>query len=156
MSRRRATSRLIRGAILARDARFRSLPISAPPRLRVSRSDAHRDAEHAEGWRTRRLLSMAGATLPNQTNLCENCYNSQSPLAPRQGRIPVYILNLHEPPKGYVKAHPRRNSCAGLEMLRRLRLHCFQPHRNRFAAWRRLTLIRAGRVCSIAQRSSRV
>jgi len=50
--------------------------LSAPPRLRVSRSDAHRDAEHAEGWRTRRLLSMAGATLSNKTNLCENCYKS--------------------------------------------------------------------------------
>jgi hypothetical protein len=35
----------------------------------------HRDAEHAKGWHTRRLLSMAGATLPNKTNLCENCYN---------------------------------------------------------------------------------
>jgi len=50
-------------------------PRSPSPRLRVSWSDAHRDAEHAEGWRTRRLLSMAGATLPNKTNLCENCYN---------------------------------------------------------------------------------
>jgi len=58
-----------------------ALPISAPPRLRVSRSDAHRDGEHAERWRTRCLLSLAGATLPNQTNLCENCYNAQSPLA---------------------------------------------------------------------------
>jgi hypothetical protein len=50
--------------------------LSAPPRLRVSRSDAHRDAEHAKGWRTRRPLSMAGATLPDKTNLYENCYKS--------------------------------------------------------------------------------
>jgi hypothetical protein len=44
-------------------------------RRRVSRSDAHRDAEHAEECRTRCLLSMAGAILSNKTNLCENCYN---------------------------------------------------------------------------------
>ncbi len=50
------------------------LPASAPPRIRVSRSDAHRDAGHAEGRPTRRLLSMAGATMPNKTILCENCY----------------------------------------------------------------------------------
>jgi len=59
---------------------------------RVSRSDARGDAEHeasafAGGCNlmirshspgsyksTRRLLSLAGATLSNQTNLCENCY----------------------------------------------------------------------------------
>ena len=64
---------------VAQGVRSAALPISAPPRLRASRSDAHRDAEHAEGGRTRCLLSMAGATLPNQTNLCENCYKSALP-----------------------------------------------------------------------------
>jgi hypothetical protein len=53
-----------------------ALPISAPSRLRVSRSDARGDAEHAERWRMRRLLSIACATLSNKTNLCENCNNS--------------------------------------------------------------------------------
>jgi len=65
-----------------------ALLISAPSRLRVSRSDARRDAEYAEGWRTRRLLSMAGVTLPNKTNPCENCYNFQSPLASTACRAP--------------------------------------------------------------------
>ena len=51
-----------------------SLRASASPRLRVSRSDARRDAEHAKRCGTMRLLSMAGATPPNKTNLCENCY----------------------------------------------------------------------------------
>ena len=46
-----------------------------PRCLRVSWSDAHRDAEHAEGWRTRRLLSMVCSILTNKTDLCENCYN---------------------------------------------------------------------------------
>jgi hypothetical protein len=74
---------------IARDTRLRrrvhprptglvsaALPISAPSRLRVSRSDARGDAEHAERWRMRRLLSIACATLSNKTNLCENCNNS--------------------------------------------------------------------------------
>jgi hypothetical protein len=52
-----------------------ALRLSAPSRLRVSRSDARGDAEHAERWRTMRLLSLACATLSNKTNLCENCYN---------------------------------------------------------------------------------
>ncbi len=69
----------VRVCRVAQGVRSAALPISAPPRLRASRSDAHRDAEHAEGGRTRRLLSMAGATLPNKTNLCENCYKSALP-----------------------------------------------------------------------------
>ena len=51
-----------------------ALLISAPSRLRVSRSDGRGDAKHAEGCRTRRLLSMACSTLSNKTNFCENCY----------------------------------------------------------------------------------
>jgi hypothetical protein len=35
---------------------------------------------------------------PRRFNLYEKCYNSQSPSAPRQERIPVYILNLHPAP----------------------------------------------------------
>jgi len=50
---------------------------SAPPRLRVSRSDAHRDAEHAEGWCTRRLLSMAGTTLPTRPIFVRTAINQR-------------------------------------------------------------------------------
>ena len=66
---------------IARDTRLRrrvhprptglvraALPLSAPSRLRVSRSEARGDAEHAERWRMRRLLSIACATLSNKTN----------------------------------------------------------------------------------------
>jgi len=52
-----------------------ALPISAPPRLRVSRFDARGDAEHAERWRMKCLLSLACSILSNKTNRCENCYN---------------------------------------------------------------------------------
>ena len=78
-----------------------ALLISAPSRLRVSRSDGRGDAKHAEGCRTRRLLSMACSTLFNKTNLCENCYNAQSPSARRlvwdSGFIAVLIEV--EPPR---------------------------------------------------------
>ena len=59
-----------------------ALPLSAPSRLRVSRSDARGDAEHAEQCRTRHLLSIACSTLSNKTNLCENCYKSALPHEP--------------------------------------------------------------------------
>jgi hypothetical protein len=51
------------------------LPLSAPSRLRVGRFDARGGAEYAEGWCTRRLLSMVCSILTNKTDLCENCYN---------------------------------------------------------------------------------
>jgi hypothetical protein len=44
------------------------------------------------GWRTRRLLSMVCSTLPNQTNLCENCYIVRKRYlrpAPNQSRVTV-------------------------------------------------------------------
>jgi hypothetical protein len=37
---------------------------------------------HAEGRRTRRLLSLASVTLPNKTNLCENCYKCSISMSP--------------------------------------------------------------------------
>jgi hypothetical protein len=70
------------GAVQSNRPCERCAPISAPSRLRVSRSDAHRDAEHAERCRTRRLLSMACSTLFNKTNLCENCYTCSIFISP--------------------------------------------------------------------------
>jgi hypothetical protein len=73
------------GAVQSNRPCERCAPISAPSRLRVSRSDAHRDAEHTERCRTRRLLSMACSTLFNKTNLCENCYTCSISISPTAG-----------------------------------------------------------------------
>jgi hypothetical protein len=49
---------------------------------------------HAERCRTKRLLSMACATLSNKTNLCENCYN------------PPYCASRRAEAPGYARRSP--------------------------------------------------
>ena len=64
---------------------------------------------HAERCRTKRLLSMACATLSNKTNLCENCYN------------PPYCASRRAEAPGYARRSPpaRGGDAVGLMLVPR-------------------------------------